>query len=166
MITISRLEYEDLKREISDLCCLVQQLRAEITLLKGGKDSRTSSTAPSHDIGRSNRISLRVSTGKKPGGQSGHPGATLFMSDTPDETINHHPLLCEHCGEDLHHVVSKSFIRRQESDTCTAYTCLALRAKHKCAVTKCKQSTRHSTGISNLYRTPLSPENLSPVQFH
>jgi len=116
MITIPCSEYEDLKREISDLRHLVQQLREEITLLKAGKDSRTSSTAPSHDIGRSNRISLRVSTGKKPGGQPGHSGATLSMSDTPDETIDHHPLLCEHCGESLYHVESKSFIRRQEFD--------------------------------------------------
>ena len=117
MITISRSEYEDLKREILELRYLLQQLREENTLLKGGKDSRTGSTAPSHDIGRSNRISLRVSTGRKPGGQPGHTGATLSMSDTPDETIDHHPLLCEHCGEGLHHVESKSFTRRQEFDT-------------------------------------------------
>jgi len=116
MITISRSEYEELKREISRLRELVQQLIEENTLLKGGKNSRTSSTAPSHDIGRSNRISLRQPSDRKPGGQPGHSGVTLLMSDTPDQVINHSPHVCEHCGENLHQVESKSFTGRQEFD--------------------------------------------------
>jgi transposase len=114
MITISRSEYESLNRENSELRLQVEELRAEILLLKGGKDSRTSSTSPSHDLGRSNRISLRQPSGRKPGGQPGHPGATLLMSDTPDKIIDHYPHVCEHCGEDLHHVESESFTGRQE----------------------------------------------------
>jgi len=117
MLTISRLEYEGMKREISELRMLVQQSRDENSLLKGGKDSRTSSTAPSHDPGRSNRISLRVSSGRKSGGQPGHRGSsTLSMSDTPDETIDHYPCVCEQCGEDLQGVKSASFSRRQLVD--------------------------------------------------
>jgi transposase len=116
MITISRSEYEGLKREIAELRLLVEQLMAEISLLKGGKDSRTSSIAPSHDLGRSNRYSLGRPSGKKPGGQPGHCGYTLSMSDTPDEIIDHHPVLCAHCGEDLQMVESTSFIRRQLVD--------------------------------------------------
>ena len=116
MITISRSDYEELKREISKLRKQVQQLIDENTLLKGGKDSRTSSTAPSHDIGRSNRISFRQPSGRKPGGQPGHPGVTLFMSDTPDKIIDHYPHVCELCGENLHQVGSKSFTGRQEFD--------------------------------------------------
>jgi transposase len=116
MITISRSEYEGMKREIAELRMLVQRLMEEISLLKGGKSSRTSSTSPSHDIGRSNSLSLRVSSGKKPGGQLGHTGSTLSMSDTPDQIIDHQPLVCEHCGEDLQTVVSHSFTRRQLVD--------------------------------------------------
>jgi len=116
MITITRLEYESMKREIAELRLLVQRLMDEISLLKGGKDSRTSSTAPSHDLGRSNRYSLRTPSGKKPGGQPGHCGYTLSMSETPDEIINYHPSICSHCGKDLHMVESASFIRRQEVD--------------------------------------------------
>ena len=121
MIIISRLEYEGMKLEIAELRLLVEQLMAEISLLKGGKDSRTSSLAPSHDLGRSNRYSLRTPSGKKPGGQPGHCGYTLPLSDTPDEIIEHHPVLCSHCGEDLQMVESSSFTRRQLVDTCTAY---------------------------------------------
>ena len=122
-ITISRLEYDTLcsenermKREIAELRLLVKQLGIEISLLKGGKDSRTSSTSPSHDLGRSNRISLRVSSGKKSGGQPGHAGSTLSMRDTPDEVIDHSPCVCEQCGEDLQTTESISFICRQEVD--------------------------------------------------
>ena len=116
MITISRSEYEEMKREIADLRLLVQRLMDEISLLKGGKNSRTSSTSPSHDIGRSNVISLRVSSGRKSGGQPGHPGSTLSMSDTVDKVIDHHPCVCSACGKDLQMVASTSFASRQEID--------------------------------------------------
>ena len=116
MITISRSEYEGLKREIVELRLLVQRLMDEISLLKGGKSSRTSSIAPSHDLERSNKFSLRTASGKSPGGQSGHAGYTLPMCDTPNEIIEHHPAICSHCGEDLEVVESNSFIRRQLVD--------------------------------------------------
>ena len=116
MITIPVSEYEQLKRENAELRAAVRRLEEDIALLKGGKSSRTSSTAPSQDIGRSNRFSLRISCGKKPGGQPGHSGCTLSLSDTPDEIIEHHPQRCEHCGTDLQGVASDSFTRRQSVD--------------------------------------------------
>jgi transposase len=112
-ITILRSEYEEMQREISALRTMVQQLEKTISLLKGGKCSRTSSTAPSHDIGRSNQISLRTSSGRKSGGQPGHPGCTLSVSDTPDEIIDHYPQVCTYCGENLQEVTSSSFTSRQ-----------------------------------------------------
>jgi transposase len=114
MITISLSEYEGMKREISELRSIVRQLEDTISLLKGGKDSRTSSTAPSADLSRSNSHSLRVPSGKKSGGQIGHSGHSLPMSDIPDEIIDHTPLYCEHCHENLQEVVSTSYTRRQE----------------------------------------------------
>jgi hypothetical protein len=115
-ITISRAEYERQQRLISTLFVLVQMLLDKISLLKGGKSSRTSSTAPSHDLGRSNRKSLRVSSGKKSGGQPGHAGSTLSLSDSPDEIIDHHPYSCEHCETGLEDVISSSFACRQIVD--------------------------------------------------
>jgi len=115
-ITIRRSEYEQLQREIAELRSIVQQLTEEISLLKGGKNSRTSSTAPSHDLVRSNSISLRVSSGRKSGGQPGHSGHHLSLSDTPAEIIHHHPCICEHCGENLQAIDSGSFTRRQIID--------------------------------------------------
>ena len=116
MITIPRIEYERMKTLISTMERTIKELQDVISLLKGGKNSTTSSTAPSQDIGRSNKISLRVSTGKKPGGQPGHTGQTLSISDTPDEIIEHNPFVCSCCGEDLQDVDSLSFVRRQIID--------------------------------------------------
>jgi hypothetical protein len=112
-LTILRLENEVLKRDNAELRLLVEQLQDEISLLKGGKCSRTSSTSPSQDIGRSNHISLRALSVRKSGGQPGHTGYALPMSETPNEVVDHHPCICEHCGEDLRMVASASFTRRQ-----------------------------------------------------
>jgi transposase len=113
MVTIPRLEYEDLHHTIAELRAKNQELEQTIALMKGGRDSRCSSISPSQDIGRSNKISLRTPSGKKSGGQPGHTGCTLSMSDTPDEIIDHYPQLCTHCGEDLQNVVSTAFTPRQ-----------------------------------------------------
>ena len=110
------LECAALKLKIGELQSDVQRLETEIALLKGGKDSRSSSTAPSHDIGRSNRISLRTPSGKKSGGQIGHPGHTFKMVDTPTNAIDHAPEVCQCCGESLAGVNSDSFTRRQVID--------------------------------------------------
>jgi hypothetical protein len=76
-ITIRRSEYEQLLSVIAELREKVQCLQEENELLKNGRNSRTGSTAPSHDISRSNVYSLRRPSGKKPGGQKGHPGHHL-----------------------------------------------------------------------------------------
>jgi transposase len=105
-----------MKREIAELRTMVRQLEEAIALLKGGKNSRTGSTAPSADIGRSNSQSLRKSSGKKSGGQPGHTGHSLQMSDTPNEIIDHVIHYCQHCHENLQSVESLSYTRRQLVD--------------------------------------------------
>ena len=42
--------------------------------------------------------SLRERSGKRPGGQKGHPGKTLSRAETPDATIDHFPGTCSGCG--------------------------------------------------------------------
>jgi transposase len=116
MITIPYSEYEGLKREIAELRTMVRQLEEAKALQKGGKDSRTSSTAPSADIGRSNSQSLRRPSDRKSGGQPGHVGHCLQMSDTPNEIIDHVIDYCQHCHEDLREVESQSYTRRQLVD--------------------------------------------------
>jgi transposase len=123
MITIPVSEYDGLKNENAALKGENEKLRTEnqelkdkMSLTKGGRDSRTSSTSPSQDIGRSNRYSLRTPSDKKSGGQQGHAGHHLQMSETPDEIIDHKPPVCTCCGKNLEEVPCDSYTRRQEID--------------------------------------------------
>ena len=116
MVTIRRSEYEWMKSRISELDALVKLLMEEIALLKNGRNSGTSSTPPSHDLGRSNSISLREKSGKQSGGQSGHKGHFHALSDTPDQVFDSLPGVCEQCGEDLRHIESETYTRRQVVD--------------------------------------------------
>ncbi|MDR0574860.1 MAG: IS66 family transposase zinc-finger binding domain-containing protein, partial [Tannerella sp.] len=128
VITILRSENERLRLENEHLCLennqmlariaepetLVQRLMEEITFLKNGHNSKTGSTSPSHDIWRSNSISLRGKNDKKSGGQPGHKGHALFMKETPDEVKEHTVSYCSGCGTNLKAVSAELSSRRQE----------------------------------------------------
>jgi transposase len=89
-----------------------QQVQQQITALKNqirelearlNKDSHNSSKPPSSDgLGKKpTPHSLRPKTGRKQGGQKGHPGTTLTFSDTPDIRVPHIPSCCGGCGASL-----------------------------------------------------------------
>lgn len=69
------------------------------------KNSGNSSVPPSKermgDEIKRRTCSLRVKSGKKPGGQPGHEGNTRMMSPQPDETENMEPNYCRECGREL-----------------------------------------------------------------
>lgn len=69
------------------------------------KNSGNSSVPPSKermgDEIRRRTSSLRVKSGKKPGGQPGHEGNTRMMSPQPDETEDMQPNYCRECGREL-----------------------------------------------------------------
>src|SRR6266581_5991526 len=66
---------------------LSEQVQALQDQLK--KDSHNSHLPPSSDRFHRQPKSLRKSSGKKAGGQPGHPGNTLMQSPTPDVVIVH-----------------------------------------------------------------------------
>jgi transposase len=107
---------EELQKENAALRAETQKIREQLALMKGSRDSRTSSTPPSQDLGRSNSNSLRTPSDKKSGGQPGHAGHTLQMSDTPNDIINHVPEVCTCCGHHLEEVPIESYTRRQLVD--------------------------------------------------
>src|SRR5262249_1788892 len=51
--------------------------------------------------GRKRPRSQRRRSGKRPGGQLGHPGETLHLVASPDELIEHRPAVCEECQASL-----------------------------------------------------------------
>jgi transposase len=103
-------EIAALRKENTELKKLLQE-----ALDKLNKNSKNSSKPPSSDIHRTK--SLRISSGKKAGGQQGHKGTTLQMSDTPHKIVEHPaPIQCSGCGQDLKKVDSLSYQRRQVYD--------------------------------------------------
>ena len=77
--------------------------QAENLELKGrlSLNSTNSSKPPSSDgLKKPVSRSLRTKTGRKPGGQPGHPGRTLEQVKTPDHTQVHslQTCTCGHCG--------------------------------------------------------------------
>lgn len=99
-------------RMIEDLLGGIEQLQARIEALEAENkrlrdqlhlDSSNSSLPPSSDKGRGGRAtrSLRTPSGRKPGGQKGHPGTTLTPVVQPDHIIIHPASRCGGCGADL-----------------------------------------------------------------
>jgi transposase len=89
----------------------VQALQEQLT-----KDSHNSHLPPSSDRFHRQPKSLRKSSGKKPGGQAGHPGRTLMLWPSPDTVILHPVDWCQHCQRDLREVESLALERRQVLD--------------------------------------------------
>jgi transposase len=83
-----------------------------------GLNSSNSGKPPSSDgLKKPPRVSsLRESSGKKTGGQKGHPGETLRRTETPDITIDHYPPACTACGAALTAAMATDHVARQVFD--------------------------------------------------
>ena len=108
-------ELEQLRQENSLLREQVARLSERISVLEAqlAKDSHDRHLPPSSDRFHRQPKSLRSKSGKKPGGQAGHPGSTLLLESSPD-TVIVHPV--EHCQQDLREVAPLQVERRQAID--------------------------------------------------
>jgi len=79
------------------------------------KNSHNSSKPPSTDTFQKIK-GQRKSSGKPVGGQKGHKGHTLEMTDKPDHVIVHPVTQCESCGRSLCDAKAESYERRQVFD--------------------------------------------------
>ncbi len=111
-------ELEQLRQENSALREQVRVLSERISALEAqlAKDSHNSHLPPSSDRFHRQPKSLRQKSGKQPGGQAGHAGNTLKLSETPDLVIVHPVDHCQHCQRDLREVESLRVERRQVID--------------------------------------------------
>lgn len=80
------------------------------------KNSSNSSKPPSSDGLKRNNSLRPKNTGRKPGGQPGHPGQTLQASESPDFTVNLPLTSCPECGGDLSDQPVQSEEKRQVFD--------------------------------------------------
>jgi transposase len=99
--TRKQLEAKD-KDELIDIILVMQSiiktlvervdtLEKEVKYLKKPTTSHNSSLPPSKDLFKHKNQSLRPKSNRKTGGQPGHTGHTLEMSDTPDYIRHHFP---------------------------------------------------------------------------
>jgi transposase len=92
-------------------------LRAKLSNYENPKNSRNSSVPPSKDENRPLKTrSLRAESDRKVGGQKGHQGNTLKMTETPDEIITYSPDFCGQCGGDIHLLQAELVGKRQVVD--------------------------------------------------
>ncbi len=91
------------------------RLAREAHLATALKNSQNSSLPPSTDS-RKRTKSLREQSGRKPGGQVGHKGATREMVEKPDHLVIHAPESCSLCGSSLSGAEVKGSERRQVHD--------------------------------------------------
>lgn len=98
---------------------VIAELRAENVELRRqlGMNSRNSSKPPSTDgLAKPAPKSLRRRSGRKPGGQPGHPGSRLEQVSAPDEVLRHEPGACWGCGSGLEAAAQVGVRRRQVFD--------------------------------------------------
>jgi len=111
----------------AQLLALVEELRVENARLREqvtdlerrlAQNSKNSSAPPSSDspFDKPAPKSRRGRSGRKPGGQPGHPGRTLERVEVPDEVRRHEPVACEGCGADLVGAAQTGMMRRQVFD--------------------------------------------------
>jgi transposase len=107
----------ELELEVANLKKIIHTLLEELSKYKNPKNSHNSSIPPSKDENRPFKTnSLRSSSGKHPGGQAGHEGNTLKMTDSPNRIVECKPEFCNHCGNDLSSVEPQFIARRQVVD--------------------------------------------------
>jgi transposase len=92
----------DSERRLDDALALVARLETRVADLEDRLrvNSSNSSTAPSSDPLWAPNLKPKKPTGRKPGGQPGHPGhhRTPLPPDQLDAVVDHRPGRCPNCG--------------------------------------------------------------------
>src|SRR5271166_2837538 len=111
-----------------------------------GLNSANSGKPPSSDGLKKKQArvsSLRERSGKKTGGQTGHPGKTLSRTEAPDVTIDHFPNTCTGCGAALSEAMATGHTARQVVDLPEPRPLIVTEHRaHQCRCTACGTQTR------------------------
>jgi transposase len=86
---------------------------------------------------------LRQPSGKRSGGQPGHPGKTLRHTETPDATVDHYPQACATCGTALTAAMATDHVARQVFDLPEPRPLIVTEHRaHACRCAACGRRTR------------------------
>ncbi len=119
--------YDELAALVVQQAQVIAELRERVSVLEAenadlkrrlGTDSTNSSKPPSSGspFTKPAPKSLRRKSGRKPGGQPGHSGATLALVDNPTERKRHEPGPCGNCSASLTEATEVGIERRQVFD--------------------------------------------------
>jgi transposase len=104
-LTTTGAENAALRAQVAEQAAQIAQLLQRVRELEArlAKDSHNSSKPPSSDppFKKPPPRTLRQRSGKKPGGQKDHPGATCALVDDPEQTVVIPLAGCCTCGHDL-----------------------------------------------------------------
>ena len=144
--TLAAKHKADLAKQQAEHAAEVAVLRARIDELERrlGLNSANSGKPPSSDgLAKPRRVrSLRERSGRKSGGQTGHPGATLRPSPTPD-VVDHYPPACSACGEALSPALAAGHAARQVIDVPPPPPVVVTEHRaHACQCPACGHTTR------------------------
>jgi transposase len=148
--TVASLEavIAELRVQNAELLAVIAVQNARIAELERqlGLNSGNSGKPPSSDglTKKPARVSsLRERSGKKTGGQKGHPGKTLSRTETPDATIDHFPETCAACGTALNEAMATGHTARQVFDLPEPHPLTVTEHRaHQCRCTACGTDTR------------------------
>ena len=153
-----------LSRRVGQLTDGLAALKAENAALRdrvrtleerAAKSSRNSHRPPSTDgLAKPKPKSLRPPGRRPTGGQPGHPGHTLRMSEKPDRTVRHAVERCRNCGRSLARQEPERVERRQVFDL----------PEPKLEVTE-HQGEIKTCPCGCLNRAAFPPEAAAPVQY-
>ena len=159
LLPIARSNPEALVDIILILQEQVQILQKRVDALEArlAQNSGNSSKPPSSDgYAKPAPKSLRTPTGRKPGGQPGHPGSTLEPVEQPDHTVRIPLDVCPNgCATKLHHQPQTGHVRRQVFDL----------PPQKLEVTEYLSETKHCPTCNADVSAPFPANVMAPVQY-
>jgi transposase len=142
---VDRPALDQLSKDALIALLLAQEVRIAELERRLGLNSSNSGKPPSSDgLKKPPRTSsLRQPSGRKTGGQKGHPGETLRRSETPDAVVDHYPARCGACGAPLTEAMATDFVARQVFDLPEPQPLIVTEHRaHGCRCAACGSQTR------------------------